>query len=231
MPTGATCWPATRPRRVADAVLICTQDRQHAEPAIAFADAGWHILLEKPMAPTEQECRDIHAAVTRAGVMFAVAHVLRYAAYTRAVKQVIDSGELGALVNIEHLEPVGYWHFAHSYVRGNWRRTDESSPVLMAKSSHDIDLLQHWAGARYASVTSMGGLTWFKPPMRRRARASGASPARWNPSASTPRCRSTARGSAAGPPRWSSRSRPRRRWRRPCTPAPTGAASTAATTT
>jgi predicted dehydrogenase len=148
--------------QIADAVLICTQDRQHAEPAIAFADAGWHILLEKPMAPTEQECRAIHAAVTRAGVMFAVAHVLRYAAYTRAVKQVLDSGELGTLVNIEHLEPVGYWHFAHSYVRGNWRRTDESSPVLMAKSSHDIDLLQHWAGARYASVTSMGGLTWFK---------------------------------------------------------------------
>ncbi len=148
--------------RVADAVLICTQDRQHAEPAIAFADAGWHILLEKPMAPSEQECRDIHAAVTRAGVMFAVAHVLRYAAYTRAVKQVIESGELGTLVNIEHLEPVGYWHFAHSYVRGNWRRTEESSPVLMAKSSHDIDLLQHWAGGRYSSVTSMGGLTWFK---------------------------------------------------------------------
>jgi predicted dehydrogenase len=152
--------------RVADAVLICTQDRQHAEPAIAFADAGWHILLEKPMAPTEQECRDIHAAVTRAGVLFAVAHVLRYAAYTRAVKQVVDSGELGLLVNIEHLEPVGYWHFAHSYVRGNWRREDETGPMVLAKCCHDLDWLGFLVGRACVAVASFGSLLHLRPERR-----------------------------------------------------------------
>ena len=75
--------------RLADAVLICTQDRMHAEPAEAFAAAGYHILLEKPMAPDEAGCRRIVAAVEKAGVMLAVGHVMRYTPYTRAVKQIV----------------------------------------------------------------------------------------------------------------------------------------------
>jgi predicted dehydrogenase len=123
--------------RLADAVLICTQDRMHAEPAEAFAALGYHILLEKPMAPDEAGCRRIVAAVEKAGVMLAVGHVMRYTPYTRAVKQLADSGQLGDIMSVQHLEPVGFWHQAHSYVRGNWRRADLATSMLMAKSCHD----------------------------------------------------------------------------------------------
>ncbi len=125
----ATDWTDLAGRaRFADAVLICTQDRMHVEPAEAFAAAGYHILLEKPMAPDEAGCRRIVAAVEKAGVLLAVGHVMRYTPYTRAVRQVVGSGQLGDIMSVEHLEPVGFWHQAHSYVRGNWRRAGPRSP-------------------------------------------------------------------------------------------------------
>src|ERR1700749_459338 len=147
--------------RLADAVLICTQDRMHAEPAEAFAALGCHILLEKPMAPNEAGCRRIVAAVEKAGVMLAVGHVMRYTPYTRAVKQIADSGQLGDIMSVQHLEPVGFWHQAHSYVRGNWRRSDLATSMLMAKSCHDLDWLQHILGRAPVRVSSFGSLTHF----------------------------------------------------------------------
>src|SRR6185369_54807 len=147
--------------RLADAVLICTQDRMHAEPAEAFAALGYHILLEKPMAPDEAGCRRIVAAVEKAGVMLAVGHVMRYTPYTRAVKQIADSGQLGDIMSVQHLEPVGFWHQAHSYVRGNWRRSDLATSMLMAKSCHDLDWLQYILGRAPLRVSSFGRLTHF----------------------------------------------------------------------
>jgi predicted dehydrogenase len=151
---------AARPR-FADAVLICTQDRLHAEPATAFAALGYHILLEKPMAPDEATCRRIVDAVERAGVMLAVGHVMRYSPYTTAVKAVVDSGRLGDIVSVQHFEPVGFWHQAHSYVRGNWRRADLASSMLMAKSCHDLDWLQYIVGEAPSRLASFGSLTHF----------------------------------------------------------------------
>jgi predicted dehydrogenase len=147
--------------RLADAVLICTQDRMHAEPAEAFAALGYHILLEKPMAPDEAGCRRIVTAVEKAGVMLAVGHVMRYTPYTRAVKEVVDSGQLGDIMSVQHLEPVGFWHHAHSYVRGNWRRGDLAASMLMAKSCHDLDWLQYILGRVPLRVSSFGSLTHF----------------------------------------------------------------------
>jgi predicted dehydrogenase len=147
--------------RSADAVLICTQDRMHVEPAQAFAALGYHILLEKPMAPDEAGCRQIVAAVQQAGVMLAVGHVMRYMPYTRAVKEVVDSGQLGEIVSVQHLEPVGFWHQAHSYVRGNWRRADLATSMLLAKSCHDLDWLQYILGRPPLRVSSFGSLTHF----------------------------------------------------------------------
>ncbi len=149
--------------RVADAVMICTQDRLHTEPAIAFADDGWHVLLEKPMAPTPEECERIVAAAHRGGGVFAVCHVLRYTPYTKALKQIVDSGDIGDVVSVQHLEPVGYWHFAHSYVRGPWRNEAESSPMLLAKSCHDLDWLRHIVGRPFQRVSSFGGRRHFRP--------------------------------------------------------------------
>jgi predicted dehydrogenase len=147
--------------RLADAVLICTQDRMHAEPVEAFAALGYHILLEKPMAPDEAGCRRIVAAVEQAGVMLAVGHVLRYTPYTRAVKEIVGSGRLGDIMSVQHLEPVGFWHHAHSYVRGNWRRADLGASMLLAKSCHDLDWLQYILDRAPLRVSSFGSLAHF----------------------------------------------------------------------
>ena len=152
---------ASRPR-LADAAVIATLDRQHAEPALAFADLGYHLLLEKPMATTEADCRQIVRAAKRNRVLLAVCHVLRYTPYTRALKKLLASGECGELASVQRLEPVGWWHQAHSFVRGNWRREDESSPMLLAKSCHDIDWIRHIVGRRCTSVSSFGSLKHFR---------------------------------------------------------------------
>ncbi|GGV29745.1 oxidoreductase [Kitasatospora herbaricolor] len=150
----------------ADAVLITTQDVEHVEPAVRFAELGYHILLEKPMATSEEDARQISDAVAKAGVMLAVCHVLRYTPYTTGVKEIVDSGRLGDIVSVEHLEPVGWWHQAHSYVRGNWRREDQASPMLLAKSSHDLDWISYIIGAPVRKVSSFGSLMHFRPENR-----------------------------------------------------------------
>ncbi|MFD0592557.1 Gfo/Idh/MocA family protein [Catellatospora coxensis] len=155
----------------ADAVVIATQDAGHADPAVAAAARGLHIMLEKPLAPTPQECVRIVDAVREAGVLLAVCHVLRYAPYTRLVKHLIDAGAIGDVVSVQHHEPVGFWHQAHSFVRGNWRREDLSSFMLLAKSCHDIDWLQHIVGRDIARVSSFGGLRHFRPENRPAAAA------------------------------------------------------------
>ena len=146
----------------ADAVVIATPDREHVAPAVAFAERGYHLLLEKPMAPTEAECRAVVQAVARAGVMMAVGHVLRYTPYTQTLKKLLGEGAVGEVISVQHLEPVGYWHHAHSYVRGNWRNVATSSPMLLAKSCHDLDWLRYIIGEPCKTVSSFGSLTHFR---------------------------------------------------------------------
>lgn len=150
-----------RPDLDVDAVVVATPDRQHTEPALAVIALGLPLLLEKPMAPSEEEARLIGEAALSSGSLVCVAHVLRYSAYTAAVKAVLDSGAIGDVVSIEHLEPVGWWHQAHSFVRGNWRREDESNPMLMAKCCHDVDWLSYLVGRPAARVSSFGSLSHF----------------------------------------------------------------------
>ncbi|XP_029995838.1 uncharacterized protein LOC115423209 isoform X2 [Sphaeramia orbicularis] len=155
--------------KFADAVVVSTPDRLHKEPAVAFAKKGYHILLEKPMATTPEDCTAIVEACTQSGVMLSVGHVLRYDPTIHLIKKLIDKGAIGDVVHIQHFEPVGFYHFAHSFVRGNWRNEAESSFALLAKSCHDIDLIHHWAGARRCvKVSSFGSLSHFrkedKPP-------------------------------------------------------------------
>jgi predicted dehydrogenase len=154
--------------KFADAVVITTQDALHLEPAIALAQKGYHILLEKPMAPTAAECREIVAAVKANKVLLGVGHVMLYTPYTQTLKKILDSGAIGEIVSIQHLEPVGYWHQAHSFVRGNWRNEQESSFMLLAKSCHDLDWLRYIMGEKCQSVSSFGALKHFrkeeKPP-------------------------------------------------------------------
>ena len=147
--------------KFADAVIICTQDHMHVEPAVQFAKMGYHILLEKPMAPTPEGCRQIVEAVREAKVKFGVCHVLRYTAYTRTLKKLIADGIIGDIVSIQHLEPVGHWHQCHSFVRGNWRNEAESSFMLLAKCCHDVDWLRYVMNKPCAQIQSFGSLHHF----------------------------------------------------------------------
>jgi predicted dehydrogenase len=152
--------------RLADAAIIATQDQLHMAPAVRLADLGYHLLLEKPMATTEVEAAAIASAAERNGIILAVCHVLRYTPYTRMLKELLDSGRIGRLVNVQHLEPVGWWHQAHSFVRGHWRRSDTSAPMLLTKACHDLDWLVHLFGAVPTRVSSFGSLTHFKASER-----------------------------------------------------------------
>ncbi len=152
--------------RLADAVIIATPDSLHTGPAIAAAQKGYHILLEKPMAPTDDECRRIIAAVQAAGKLFAVCHVLRYTDYTTRFRELVQGGAIGDLVSLQHLEPVGFWHQAHSFVRGNWRNESESSFMLLAKSCHDLDWIRFLIDSPCRRVSSFGNLYHFRPENR-----------------------------------------------------------------
>jgi len=147
--------------KFADAVLVCTQDRHHAEPAIAFMKKGYHVQLEKPMAVTETDCRAIAETAKQTGVILAVCHVLRYTRYTKLLKKLLQTGAVGEIVTVRHLEPVGWWHQAHSFVRGNWRNTEQSTCMLMAKSCHDLDYLRYIVDRPCRRVSSFGSLKHF----------------------------------------------------------------------
>ena len=147
----------------ADAVIICTQDKDHKEPAVAFANLGYHVLLEKPMAVSEEDCLEISQACEDNNVLLAVCHVLRYFPPVVKIKQIIESGVIGEVMTINHTENVGFWHFAHSFVRGNWRNEAGSTFSLMAKCCHDMDLIYYWMGeTQVSSIQSFGSLQHFK---------------------------------------------------------------------
>jgi len=148
--------------KLADAVLICTQDKQHFEPTMMALQLGYHVLLEKPMSPDPLECIQMGEMAAKSGLVFSICHVLRYAPFFSTLKELLNRGEIGQLMSIQHNENVGYWHQAHSFVRGNWRRKEESSPMILAKSCHDLDILLWLAGADCTQVASFGSLSHFK---------------------------------------------------------------------
>jgi len=152
---------ASQPK-LADAVVIATHDQMHTEPALAFLEKGYHILLEKPMAPTEEECRAIVATANRLNRIVAVSHVLRYTPYFRKLRELVQSGAIGEPATFRHFEGVVYWHQAHSYVRGNWRNTKESSPMILAKSCHDLDIMLFILGLNCKRLSSFGSLKHFR---------------------------------------------------------------------
>ena len=149
--------------KLADAAIIATQDNGHFEPAVAALKAGYDLLLEKPVAPTAEECLAISDLANSLGRQVLVCHVLRYTPFFKTLKHIIDSGRIGKVINIVHTECVGNIHQAHSYVRGNWRDSKESSPMILAKSCHDLDIVQWLIGKKATRVQSFGSLTYFRP--------------------------------------------------------------------
>ena len=145
-----------------DAVIIASMDRDHFRQTMAALDNGWDILLEKPISPDASECVAIRERAEETGCNVTVCHVLRYAPFFIRVKEIIDSGEIGRIVAIDHTENVGNFHIAHSFVRGNWRNSNESSPIIMQKSCHDMDILLWLTQSSAVSIASVGRLSYFK---------------------------------------------------------------------
>ncbi len=147
--------------KIADAALVCTMDTLHAAPAAAALEVGYDVLLEKPMATTLSDCVGLVQTAERSGRLLQVAHVLRYTPFFSKVHAIVASGRLGDIVTVEHRENVAYWHMAHSYVRGNWRRRDLSSPMILAKCCHDLDILT-WNLGSCAQLSSFGSLLHYR---------------------------------------------------------------------
>lgn len=148
--------------RFADAVLITTPDNLHYGPCMAALKAGYDVLLEKPISPSEKECRDILELSRKTGRIVAVCHVLRYAPYFVKLREIIQSGAIGELMSIQHLEPIEHIHMSHSYVRGNWHDRNATTPIILAKSCHDLDILRWMVGKPCEQIVAMGSLKWFR---------------------------------------------------------------------
>lgn len=148
--------------KIADACLVCTQDRMHTKPALKAIELGYNVLLEKPMAPSVEECKLIVDSAEKSPQQLRICHVARYTEIFSRAKKAIEDGMLGDLVNINHSENVAYWHFGHSYVRGNYRKESESTPVILAKTCHDLDLIYYMVNSPAKSVQSFGELTHYR---------------------------------------------------------------------
>ena len=145
-----------------DLVAIATQAAQHKEHALYALNRGYDLLLEKPVAITEKDCLEIYECAKKNNRRVYVCHVLRYTPFYSKIKEIIDEGTLGEIVNVHASENVGYYHQAHSYVRGPWRNSGESSPMILAKCCHDMDILRYLIGEKCVSVNSYGSLSYFK---------------------------------------------------------------------
>ena len=145
-----------------DAIIISTNDDMHYEPFKKALEKGYHIIVEKPMTNDRKELSKMEElAQEYSDKIISVGHVLRYSPFFNKIKDIIDSGELGKLVSIQHAENIGYYHMGHSFVRGNWRNSIETSPIILAKSCHDMDILLYLTGSSCTKVSSFGSLSYF----------------------------------------------------------------------
>ena len=147
--------------KMADAIIITTPDNLHYGPCMKALAMGYDVLLEKPISPSEKECRAILALAKKTGRIVAVCHVLRYAPYFVKLKEIMQSGVLGEVISIQHMEPIEHIHMSHSYVRGNWHNSVATTPIILAKSCHDLDILRWMTEKHCTHIQAFGSLQWF----------------------------------------------------------------------
>jgi len=144
------------------AAFVCTQDHLHTEPALAALQRGYDVLLEKPMAPSVEDCRQLVTAAEETGRQLHICHVLRFTRHFSTMREIIQSGDLGEIISVSHRENAAWWHMAHSFVRGNWRRAEDSAPMILAKCCHDLDILIWMLGQNCEILSSVGGLKHYR---------------------------------------------------------------------
>jgi predicted dehydrogenase len=149
--------------KMAAALINATMDQQHVETTLGALEAGYDVLLEKPMAATPQDCVRLVRAAESAGRMLHICHVMRYSPFYATLSETLRSGAVGQVMTVDHRENVAFWHQAHSFVRGNWGNSQRSAPMILAKSCHDMDILFWLLGRRVQTLSSFGALTHFRP--------------------------------------------------------------------
>lgn len=149
--------------KFADVAIISTMDQMHYAPAMKAIELGYDLLLEKPVAPTPEECAELYRFAGERGSKIMVCHVLRYTPFFMQLKKLLDDGVVGDVVSIEHIEAVGNVHQSHSFVRGNWGNQERSSFMLLQKCCHDLDILQWLLDKECKKIQSFGSLKYFKP--------------------------------------------------------------------
>ena len=147
--------------KLGDLCVVSTLDEMHVRHALAALNCGYDLLLEKPIACNEEDCAKIYETATALKRKVTVCHVLRYAPFFSLIKSELETGNYGKIQTITLTENVGWWHQAHSYVRGNWHNTKKTSPMIIAKCCHDLDLLNWFMNDECVSVSSMGSLDYF----------------------------------------------------------------------
>ena len=148
--------------RFGDVAVIATQDGQHKDHSIMALKLGYHLLLEKPIAESIEDCLAIEKEAIKYNRLVVVCHVLRYTTFFRKIKEIIDSKEAGEVVNIQAMENVSFWHQAHSFTRGNWRNDHYTTPMIVQKCCHDVDIISYLLDKKCLSVQSFGSLYYFK---------------------------------------------------------------------
>lgn len=149
--------------KMCEAVMVCTMDRDHFKPTMKALEVGYHILVEKPLSPDPSEALQMAQQAEKRGRILSVCHGMRYSPYFSTVKRLLDRQVIGRVMTVHWIENVGYWHQAHSFVRGNWRNSQEASSMLLQKCCHDMDYLQWIIGAECEQVSSFGKLSYFRP--------------------------------------------------------------------
>ncbi|MFT5500346.1 MAG: putative dehydrogenase [Woeseiaceae bacterium] len=148
--------------KFADMVIISMPDDLHHEPCIQAMRLGYDVLLEKPMAQSEAECREILKVQQETGRVVGIAHVLRYSPYFIDMRDVVRSGKLGKIVNMQHMEPIEWRHMMHSFVRGNWHDSAATTPIILAKSCHDLDIMRWIMDEPCDKITGFGDVSFYK---------------------------------------------------------------------
>ena len=147
--------------KLADVIVIGTMDRQHVGHAIPALEKGYNVMMEKPISPDIKECQRILEVAERSEGKIIVCHVLRYTKFYNTLKAILDTGKLGDIITVSASEDVCYWHQSHSFVRGNWRNSDETSPMILQKCCHDMDIYTWLLGKKCKSVSSIGSNSFY----------------------------------------------------------------------
>ena len=150
--------------KIADVAINGTMDNLHVSTTLPLLEAGYDILLEKPIATEESEVLKLLESARKHGRTVMICHVLRYAPFYSEIKKRISKGDIGEILSITTEENVSYHHMSVGFVRGKWNNRDVcGSPMLMAKCCHDLDIIT-WlkSGVRPTYVSSMGNLMYFR---------------------------------------------------------------------